>query len=154
MSEKKKATGMATDVADIKELQGYGEILKVFAGNDKNGDPIVREFHIAPVPMRQIPELVDKIEKFQTAVQKAAGDGQTLHLKEKDIMLGAETILLGLQRTAPDITADDIADTFTLGTVMKAVRLLIGVNNLPMATMDEEGNFVPFGKVRRAPKNG
>lgn len=149
MSEEKKEAPIKKDIEDINELQGFGEKLSVFIGVE-NGEPKSKEYHIAPVPIKEIPALVKTLSEFQEAVLKAAGE--TLNFKEKDIKLGAKMVLMGLKRTAPDVTEEEIMENFTLGTLLKASRILIGVNNLPMAQLNDEGQPVPFGKVRRAPK--
>jgi hypothetical protein len=139
----------ATDAKQIKDLQGYGEVLKVFAGKDAEGNNDIRSYHIAPVPIKKLGELVECLSKFQEAAERASKGGGIF--TPEDVENGAKMVQLGLERTQPDITIKEIEEVFDLGTLIQASRYLIGVNQLQIAGLDAEGNPVPL-KGRRNPQ--
>lgn len=160
MSNEKAAvdekTPLEQDVEKLEVLQGYGEKLNVFTGM-KDGKAQWQTYHIAPVSIKDIPELTKRILEFQKAAMKAeevAVAGKGTAFTEKDSKNGAQMVLMGLKKTMPDVEEDEILENFSFGTMIKASHILVSINDLG-TEVDKEGNAVenPTKPIRRATPN-
>ncbi len=159
MSDEKKIeekTALDNDVKALETLQGFGQKLNVFTGMKDDGKTVEwKTYHIAPVPIKDIPKLTGLLISFQEAAEKAAtGAGSKGLFKEKDTKAGAQMILMGLTRTMPDVKEEEIMENFSFGVMLKASRILIDVNDLGVQ-VDTEGNVVenPTMPIRRVAPN-
>ncbi len=144
-------TSLEKDVDDLTILQGFGKKLNVFMSM-KDGKPQYKVYHIAPAPIKDIPELTKLIFQFQEAATKAEKQGQGF--KEKDVKAGAQMVMMGLKKTMPEVEEEEIMENFSFGVMIQASTILIDVNDLG-TQIDSEGNVVenPTQPIRRATPN-
>jgi len=125
-----------SDVEALEMLQGFGEKMNVFLGM-KEGKAEWKAYHIAPVPIKHIPELTKLIFLFQAAAEKAEkGEGG---FTQKDCAAGAKMVLMGLEKTMPDVKEEEILENFSFGIMIKASQILIDLNDLGVQ-VDKDGN--------------
>lgn len=159
MNEEKAAvenTPLQQDVKKLEVLQGFGEKLNVFTGM-KDGKAQWKKYHIAPVSIKDIPALTQKILKFEeaaTKMQEAAAAGQAKAFTAADAKNGAQMIMMGLKKTMPDVKEDEILENFSFGTMIKASHILVSLNDLGVE-VDKDGMPIenPTMPIRRAAPN-
>lgn len=133
------ANNVITDADKLEYLQGYGEVLKVFIGM-KDGKPVSKSYHIAPVSIKDIPKLTEKILKFEESAKRMQdSEDQKSGFNKTDAKNAAQMILMGLKKTMPEVSEDEIMENFPFGTMIKASHILISVNDLG-TQVDKEGN--------------
>jgi hypothetical protein len=149
--KQEEKTALEVDVESLEILQGFGEKINVFTGM-KDGKAQSKAYHIAPVPIKDVPELTKLIMNFQKAAERVEGGNGGFTMK--DCSNGAKMIMMGLKKTMPDIEEDEVMENFSFGTMIRTSQILIDLNDLG-TQVDSEGNVVenPTKPIRRATPN-
>lgn len=149
--EDKDKTALEVDIEALETLQGFGRKINVFLKME-NGKAKYKSYHIAPCPIKDIPELTKLIMKFHDAAEKAEKGLGTF--TSKDTEAGAKMVLMGLSKTMPEVKVDEILENFSFGVMIQASQILIDLNDLGVQ-VDKDGNVIenPTKPIRRVAPN-
>jgi hypothetical protein len=110
------------DAQVLNDILGYGKEIELLKGIDKETNKkVIKKYHLAPVSLAKMPKLTTLLNKFF--------DGDDDEFSDERINIAGEILKLSLEKMHPDITVEEILDSFTLGTLSKGIRYVVDLND-------------------------
>ena len=107
---------------ELNDILGYGKKFKIIVGvNSDNNEPLIKEYHMCPVSLKDLPELQKSLNTF---FESAGKMGNTWN--DESIRQAGNLIVLSLKKMHPKIDIDEVINVFGLGGLAKAVKIEIG----------------------------
>lgn len=111
--------------AAVNQILGYGRVLEVLIGTDDDGKEITKKYHMTPVSLKDIPVLVQNVDKFMNDFGKE--DEQPFAGDSMDAI--GDAIVMSLKRMHPNITKEEVLENFSLGMIGAAVEIILDMND-------------------------
>ena len=106
---------------EINDILGYGKIFKVLVGRDDKGEPLIKEYHMTPVSIKDLPELFEAFDRYmETCSEQSKNYGREYAVK---------MIKMGLNKMHPDINDDEIEKVFGLVAIAEAIDVIVELND-------------------------
>jgi len=139
-SEKTPAAFIEDQEQKVKNILGYGQKLKVFIGKNEKNEDEFKEYHFCPVSLSDIPDLTKSLNEFgKTAKNK--------NWTKESLETVAKIIQLSLKRAHGEIQIDTLLNEFDFGSLAKAVRIAINVNDFLSEMQTIQQTFETMDKM-------
>jgi hypothetical protein len=123
-------------VDQITHIVGDAEEFKILKSiNPETGEKNYKSYFLTPVPIGKLPMLQKKLEAFFVEAEtptkkrkKNESDPDTL-MNEKMIDAACGIIKMSIDKLHPNVTEDEIKNDFDLGSMVKAISKVMGLND-------------------------
>ncbi len=124
---------------ELSDIMGYGKIITIQVGMDKDKNVITETYHMCPVSLKDLPALQESLNAFLKATE--AGKQS---FNEETLAEAANVIVLSLKKMHPDFTKEDALEKFGLGGLAVAVKTAMDINNFlsEMGEIQQQANLV------------
>ena len=114
------------DMEQVVDIQG----IKVKKGIVITASSSDKEYQVKPCSLKEIPVLVNHIKKIEESINKSGNPTEVLTDNDNFVLKEmGEVILLGIHKSHPGITIDDIMEEFTLGDFPAVYKIVLDLND-------------------------
>ncbi len=109
-------------IQEINDILGFGQKIKMLVGADADGKEIIKTYHITPVSVSEMPIIMEKLGKF-------FDNADVTKWTKENSDNAAEIILMSVKKMHPDVTLETVSKDFSLGTLARAVKVVMDIND-------------------------
>lgn len=142
-NEKEKSLNkvLSEQKTDIKNILGYGEKLRVFDGQDDDGNDKFIEYHFCPASISDLPDMIEAINDFGSITANNS-------FTKEGMAAACKVLQISLKKAHGEIPVETLMEQIGLGGLAKAIRIALSLNDFLSEMQAINGMFKEIPNIQ------